>query len=535
MSSQTAPGIRVRRWDIIALSLVIHLLALALPLALLQIYDRILPSQSSGTALWLLFGVGVAIVLESLLRYGRTALFAYIGARYEHQTSSRIFEHLLQADIVEVERRGVARVVEGLRAVSQLRDVWSGNAAVALYEIPFAFVYLALIAYIGGWLTLIPCALFAAALGLALLVKRSTEVTLVKVEAADHARRELLWASFAGLAEVKSRAAEPGLGQLYATLNGRYMAASARLEQCSAWVRENASLLGQLSTVLVVIFGALQVLDGHLSTGALSACTLLAGRSIGPVMAGLGYMSQLTQAQEAQRKVNDLLSLPLLGVPSPTIAETQKIKHSRIELQFIGGGKQRIVIEPGELVSVDSPDAASASDLLAQIAGNSKTVHLKIQIDGQPIEQYPLSAVRAAVSLVPRHPAVVPGSILDNLTFFDPRFSARARELSEALGLMPHLGRLRNGVLSEIGSLGAEHLDEGVYQRIALIRALARQPQVLLLDHADSGLDLDGQKRLARLLQSLRGHTTVLLASAKQPLIEACDRHITIDRSVSHE
>ncbi|TDF83795.1 ABC transporter transmembrane domain-containing protein [Pseudomonas sp. H9] len=535
MSSQTAPSISIRRWDIITVSLVIHLLALALPLALLQIYDRILPSQSSGTALWLLLGVGVAIALEALLRYGRTALFAYIGARYEHEASSRIFERLLQADIVEIEHRGVARVVEGLRAVSQLRDLRSGNAAVALYEIPFVFVYLALIAYIGGWLAVIPCVLFAVALGLALLVKRSTETNLTRVEAADHARRELLWASFAGLAEVKSRAAEPGLGRLYASLNGRYMAASAQLEHCNAWVRENAALLGQLSTVLVVIFGALQVLDGHLSTGALSACTLLAGRSIAPVMAGLGYLSQLAQAQEAQRKVRDLLSLPALGAPQPQFPVTQSIKHPRIEVNFVGASEERIVIEPGELVWLDCADATNASDLLAQIAGNSQSAGLRVQIDGQPIGQYPHTEVRAAISLVPRHPAVVPGSILNNLTFFDPRFSAPARELSEALGLMPHLGRLRNGVLSEIGSLGAEPLDEGIYQRIALIRALVRKPKVLLLDYADSGLDLDGQKRLAAVLQSLRGHTTVLVASAKRPLIEACDRHIAIDRSVSHE
>jgi ABC-type protease/lipase transport system fused ATPase/permease subunit len=114
-------------------------LALALPLALLQIYDRILPSQSYGTTVMLVIGVATAIICEALLRYGRMSLFARYAARYaaryEAQTLFDVFKRLLRTDIDKVERMGIASVMDSVRAVSTVRDWWSGSAAVGLYEV----------------------------------------------------------------------------------------------------------------------------------------------------------------------------------------------------------------------------------------------------------------------------------------------------------------------------------------------------------------------------------------------------------------
>lgn len=164
MHAPMGTGSDSRRYELVAISLVIHLLALALALALalplslslLQIYDRILPSQSFGTAVFLVVGVGIAIMLEAMLRYGRTALFAHIAAKYESEFTTKIFDHLLKADINAVEKLGTASVIDGVRSVAQVRDIWSGSAASAFYEVPFVFVYIGLIAYIGGWLAIIP-------------------------------------------------------------------------------------------------------------------------------------------------------------------------------------------------------------------------------------------------------------------------------------------------------------------------------------------------------------------------------------------
>lgn len=530
MDAPMGKGSDPRRPELVAISLVIHLLALALPLSLLQIYDRILPSQSFGTAVFLVIGVGIAILLEAMLRYGRTALFAHIAAKYESEATTKIFDHLLKADINAVENLGTASVIDGVRSVAQVRDIWSGSAAAAFYEVPFVFVYIGLIAYIGGWLAIIPLLLFLMALGMTLLVKGATERTLLSVEAADSKRRNLMWAAFAGLVEVKSRGAEPGLSRAYNQVNARYMDSSARLETLVAWVRENASLLGQLSTVLIVIFGAIQVIDGELTTGALSACTLLAGRSIGPAMLGLGYLTRMAQARDAQAKVDRLLNLPV-GAASSS-ASAASLSEGRITLISANDQTEILDIAAGERVHLVGADAAQTSKLLAMIAGMGVRKGIEVRLDGQPLSDFSAAALRQSVNFVPRHPALLPGTVLNNLTLFDSRYNQLARDYAEALGLLPFLARFRNGVLTEIGGLGTEQFDEGIYQRIALIRALVREPRVLLLDFAGSGLDLDGQKRLVALLHGLECRSTIVLATSKPVLIDACDRSVRIDKEI---
>ena len=511
------------RPDVFVVSLVMHLLGLALPLALLQIYDRILPSQAYGTATFLIAGVGIAIVLEAILRYGRLAIFAKLGARYEAMTTMAALERLQHADIGAVERRGPAAISDALRAIGHVRDFWSGQAGAALYELPFVALYLVLIAYIGGWLAVIPLALFFLALGFA--VKWNPEIKRLAsaVEHESRQRQDFAWTLFGALAYFKATGAEASLTGIWRGINVRSMSVNAELETRLGWVRENAAAIGQLSTVLIVSFGAMEVMDGGLTTGALAACTMLAGRSIGPAMASLGYWSQLARIGESQKMVDDLLDLPDAptfrvepGQPGPVV----KLGQLRIDAPDLLAAPA--VLAPGEIVHIDTSETPLASRLLSAIAGLSQDDGIRVELDGVDLDKYNHDDYRRAVMLVTRQLALVPGSILNNLTLYDPRYNAQVTPLCEALGLQAHIDKLKNGVLTEVGPANAEQIDEGIYQRIAIVRALLRQPRILLLDHAASGLDIDGVKRLAAYLQTLRGKTTVLIATYKEPLIAAC-------------
>lgn len=521
-----------RNPDVIVVTVVIHLLALALPLALLQIYDRILPSQSFGTAALLILGVATAIILEGILRYSRMALFARYGARYETRTLTEVFDRLLRADIEHAERVGIASIMDSVRAVSAVRDWWSGNAAVGLYELPFIGLYLGLIGYVGGWLALIPLGLFLLAAIVAWFYMAHINASVERLEAQEEQRRNILWSTFFSLADIKSRGAENGLSRFYQDVNTSYMAASADVETQSHRMREMVTLVAQLSTVLVVIFGALEVIFGNLTTGALSACTLLAGRSISPAMAGFNYLTRLGHIRLARIKVNALLELPQ---SNPAQAEkASKAAHITgnlcIRSDYLS---EPLEVHKGEIINISANDSAQASSILSSIAGLSHDPQVSVTFDGIPMSDMPMSTVRAWVSLVTRSPAMVSGSILNNLTLFDPRLNQAASDLSEKLGLKAYLDQLRSGILSEIGPMAAENLDDGIAQRIALIRALVRNPSILLLDHAASGMDLDGEKRLAQLLGELKGQTTVIIVSAREKVLAQCDRQVAL-KEVEH-
>ena len=529
---QSVPPTPQLRIDVLGISLVMHLLALALPLALLQIYDRILPSQSYGTAGILILGVGIAIVLGMILHYGRLSLFATAGARYEAQTMAAMYQRLMGADIKEIESIGSAAYSDAMRAIAQVRDFWSGQAGASLYEVPFVFVYIALIAYIGGWLAIIPLSLFILAIVIAFRLNPAIQRVSQQLEQESETRRDFSWLLFAGLPYLKAIGAEGGIAEKWSRINARYMQHTSMLEARMGWVRENAASFGQLSTVLIVCFGAVAVVSGEMTTGALAACTMLAGRSIGPAMGSLGYWSQWSRVREAQQKVDKILSLPDNPAMSPAADNSAiRVESGRLQIEAEELLSSAVDISPGQLVHVDSMNTADASRLMTAISGMSYDPEIRIKVDGHTLNDYTQDQYRNDVMLVTRRLALVPGSILNNLTLFDPRYNNDVAALSEALGLQSHLNYLRHGILTEVGPASAEQLDEGIYQRIAIIRALLRKPRILLLDHAASGIDIDGVNRLVEYLKTQRGQTTILIATYKQELIDICDTSIQLQAS----
>ncbi|MDF1807276.1 ABC transporter transmembrane domain-containing protein [Hyphomonas sp.] len=517
------------RLDIVAVSLVMHLLGLALPLAMLQVYDRILPAQSYGTATVLVAGVALAITLEMLLRYGRQSLFINIGARYEALATIAVLERLQHADVNRVEQLGTSSVSDALQSIVQIRDFWSGQAGAALYELPFVAVYLGLIYYIGGWLVIFPLSLFIVALVLALGWSSAIRRLNEEADKASRLRQDFNWRLFSSLDFLKATGTESGMLPKWRYLNAAFLSLSAAVETRSGWIRENAASIGQLSTVLIVAFGASEVIGGQLTTGSLAACTLLAGRSIGPAMASLGYIAQFARTRATQRQIDEIIGLP----DNPALgAESQsggmQVGEGRIEIEAPDLLGAPAAIEPGEIVHIGSLSLPLSSHLLTAVSGLGEIDGVTVRIDGRPLTDFPADSFRAAVMLVPRHLALVPGSILNNLTLYDPRYNQHVDYFCDRLGLQSHLDKLRNGVLTEVGPGTAEQLDEGIYQRIAIIRALLRRPRILLLDHAASGIDIDGIRRLAVLLKELGGNTTVLIATNRQQLIEACDRSLVL-------
>ena len=513
----------------IAASMAIHVLSLAVPLALFQTYDRILPNQAYGTTFVLAVGVSIAIVLEAVLRYGRAVLFAHVGAAFESRGTVRLLEHVMRADGRSMHRLTMPVLTYALRAVWEVRDFWSGNAAAALHELPFAVVYLALIAYIAAWLALIPLVLTIVAALAALAVFRSTAAAVEEAEAAQLERRNFGWGIFLGIAEAKAMAAEALLTARYRDTVARVMDATARVENRETLIAENGSLLAQLATIGVVTAGAFMVIGGELTTGGLAACTLLAGRSVGPTIAAFGYLGRNNQKREAEGRMSRILSLPLAPVwAASDTGERRLFAGGDIMLSGDALPDGAVSIPQGAFVHVDSADSLLATGLLRTVARLDDRLGLSIMFDGEPSSVYDPYSLRRGLTKASSRGELIRGSLLDNLTLFSAQYEAGAIQLSERLGLSTFVDGLRQGYMTPVGPGGAEIVSPGVSARIGLIRALVRQPLVLCLDQVDSFLDLDGIKRLAELLKELKGHTTVFLVSGTSMMVELADRKLQV-------
>lgn len=514
----------VTAWAVAA-SVGAHLLSLAIPLALLQTYDRILPNQAYATTFVLASGVTVAILLEAVLRYGRAVLFARVGAAYENKMTLRITNHLMRADGKAVHALGTPALTAAVKAVGQARDFWSGNAAASLYELPFAAIYILLIAYLASWLALIPLALTAGAFVAAQLITRQANQALSDLEMAEAQRRDLTWGIFGGIALIKAMAAESMLTRRYRDAVARTMIANGRVEDRMGLMRENGSLLGQISTIAVATFGAVMVVSGHLTTGGLAASTLLAGRSIGPTMAAFTYLARLGQQREAERKIDAVLSLPeaplWLGENGQRSFEGGTIE---ITGDAIAGG--RASIARGSVVQVDASDGLMATQLLEAVAQLDDTLGLTVTFDGLPCAAFDRLSLKQKIVTVSTYTELIQGTLLDNLTLFSPQYNADAIKLMEQLGLNAFVDGLRRGVMTLVGPASREAVSPGIAVRIGLIRALVRRPAILCLDEVGGALDLDGMRRLMEILRLLKGHITIFLVSTNPTLLDLADMKI---------
>lgn len=514
----------------VASSICAHILSLALPLALLHVYDRILPNESYGTAVVLVLGVSVAIVLEALLRYGRAILFANVGAAFESRMTVRLLERVMRAEGNAVHALGAPALSDAVRAIGQVRDYWSGNAAAALHELPFVVIYIALIAYVGSWLAMIPLALTIVAFLAALLIIRASGNAVLDLEAADIRRRDLVWGIFVGLSEVKAMAAETVMVRRYRDVVAKAMHASGNVENYTALVRENGALLSQLSTIGVLTLGVFMVVAGELTTGGLAACTLLAGRSIGPGLGAFAYLGRIAFRKQAERKIDRVLSLPEAPMWIESADGGLPFKGGPITISgsALEGGS--VSVPQGGVVRIDAPDSLTATAALDTIAQMEKSLELDVTFDGMRSTAFDGQSFRQGVAIATAHTNLIHGSMLDNLTLFSPQYDAEAIRLTQLLGLDSYVDGLRQGVMTQIGPVGAEIVSPGIAVRIGLIRALVRKPYVLCLDEVGVALDIDGMRRLTEVLKTLKGRVTIFLVSSNPALRELAEQTIRLER-----
>lgn len=512
---------------VVAASICAHLLSLAIPLALLQTYDRIIPNQSYATTAALAIGVTIAIVLEALLRYSRAAMFARAGSVVESKMILRVFSHLLHANGNEVHKLGPPELSDTIRAVGQAREFWSGSAVAALHELPFVLIYIGLIAYLAAWLALVPLALVLIGFVAALIISRIARSPQVDALGSQADRRRITWGIFSSIVLIKAMAAETLLTRRYRDIVARNMEAANRIESLEALIRENGGLLAQLSTIGVVTFGAFMVIDGNLTTGGLAACTILSGRSISPALAAFAYLTRHERRTEAEAKVSRVLSLPLAPLWSGP-SGNQPFNGGTMDIagSVITGGSVRV--EAGAFVRVEADDALTRTSFLEGVAQLDASLGLEIRFDGQPVSAFDPVSVQRKVVLASARTEMVAGTLLDNLTLFSPEYNAEAIRLVDQLGMSAFVAALRRGVMTPIGPSGPANISPGIAVRIGLARALVRHPAVICLDEVSGALDLDGMRRLTDALKSLKGHTTVFLASSNPALTQLADTTISL-------
>ncbi|MCG9692797.1 ABC transporter [Vibrio sp. Isolate22] len=510
-------------------SLLINLLSLAVPLTVLQIYDRILPNQSYGTATLLLAGATLAVAMEALIRFVRTWLLSAAASNTEKATYQTLVERVTTASSGHLRKLGVGGVEEGLGSVSKVKDWYSGGIISGFIDLPFALIFLGLVAYIGGELVVIPLAVWLITLGIVWL--SSIRVKSLSEEASkdEQERKAFLILLSQTIQGIKRQAVESRIFNQFKSLNNIRSQSKAKEEQ-NAFAQECIQLAVLATSVLLVIIGSLWVLDGQLTTGGLAACSILSGRAVAPLSALVGVRIKLNSIHSANQAIEKLGDLSLAESAGSELNfsdfETLEIKQATVE-RYGELASADVTLNKGELVLLESEDRHINSHLLSSIAGIDDLAAGECFINGEAVSIASVAQVTAYCGVKGQ---LVSGTILDNLCGFDPERTQSANDYAERLGLTKEITRLPDGLETQIGHTSASLLSMGNIKMLNIAAQLASGKPVIMLERPDSSLDLNALGNLVKVLdEEVLAGRTILMVSYHAKLREIASRTITVE------
>lgn len=508
-------------------SFFINLLGLALPMVILQVYDRILPNQATATLSLLIAGLVGVLILDTAMKIARAYLVGWTTAYHEYGVFTEAVRRLLDTPSRVVEGTSPSVHIDRFNALDIMREFYGGQSRLLLLDLPFVLVFLALIAFVGGYLVFVPIVLFLT-LGSITITRGIALRKILKSRAQNDDRRyDFIIESLTGIHTLKTMAMEPQFQRRFERLQKIGATASHDTIHLSNIAQIVGNLFSSLTMICTVTVGAYMVIHGSLTMGSLAACTLLSGRTIQPLLKGLGLWTQIQSISVARERVSKLFEQE---APEESKAEALEKLDGAISIKGLSFGygpdaplvlkNINLEVAPGEMIGLRGGDGSGKSTLIKLLRGEFEPTAGTVRLDDHAPSGVQRSSLAELTAYVPQQPSIIQGTILQNITMYRGGDAIdAAREAAQSIGLEPDIHRLPSGYDTVLSEGIAEDLPAGMMQRIVIARALARKPKLLLFDEGNSSLDAGSDAHLREGLEKLKGQTTVILVSLRPSLL----------------
>jgi len=507
-----------------------NVLALALPLTILQILDRVVTNQSIETLAFLLMGVVLALILEEVLRSTSSLVTSWLGARFEHTTTVAALERLMHVPLQRYQREEPGVHAERLLATSKVADFYSGHALLVLFDLPFVFIFLGLIYVVGGWLVLVPLALLII---FSFVIKYFGSWMRHQVEQRnilDDRRYGFMTEVLAGILSIKTLTMESLMWRRYERLQEANSDLGQSLTQGSVFAASLGMLFSQVMIVCVVFAAAWIVVDGDMTPGGLAACMMLSVRALAPLRRGMTVWMTYQSFVSAHTRLSEVFKMPYEDdTGKPVIAPlSQGLELRNITLKHSGGkplfADLSFSVQVGQCVAIKGESGSGKSSLMSLMNGLVRPDVGEVLIDGVPLTTYAVDSVQKEIALLPQTSTIVSGNILENMTMFDASLNEEALRIASRLGLDAVVAGMKLGYETQLGQGVAQTMPAGVRQFITIVRALARKPSLILFDEANISLDMRGDQLLQDYFAELKGNVTMILVTHRPSMLALADK-----------
>jgi ATP-binding cassette, subfamily B, bacterial HlyB/CyaB len=524
--------------DIAVAAVMMQVLALAIPIFVQITLDKVLVHQAYTTLYVLAICVSGAIVFDTVFNYLRRTLLLYASARIDVRTSIRSFEKLLSLPIDFFEHSSAGVITKHMQQVEKIREFLTGRLFLTLLDatalfivVPFLFFYSVRLAI----LVMIFSGVTACVIAGLVPVYRRRLRTLYEAEGQ---RQAYLVETIHGMETVKGLATEPLRRRDWDTRCAQAAESHFRVGRISSSAQALIGLLEKLLTVAVIAFGAELVFNGQMTVGALVAFTMLSGRVTGPLGQIVGLIHGYQEAGLSVRMLGQIMNRP--PERNPNTRGLRPNVEGRIEFEHVTFRYSEstppalddvsLTIRAGAVFGIVGRSGSGKTTLTRLIRGMYPTQLGSVRIDGHDIRELDLPYLRSQVGVVLQGCFLFRGSVRDNIAATKPDASIEevvfAATLAGADEFIKNLPQGYDTLLEE----GGTNLSGGQQQRLSIARALLRQPRILILDEATSGLDPESEAIVQANLANIAEGRTLVVVSHRLATLVGADAIIVLDR-----
>jgi len=518
-------------------SILINAFAIASPLFIMNVYDRVVPNNAVETLWVLAVGVATVFAFEFIMRNMRTYFVDVAGKNADIIIASRLLERVM-AMRLDQKPPSTGALANNLREFESLREFFTSGTIVAIVDLPFIFLFIGVIWLIAGPVAFIPLTVVPVVILVGCILQFPLRSVIERTLRESSQKHALLVETIDGIETIKTTSAEGHVQRTWERFVGLTAESSGKARFLSGIATTFAQLAIQMTTVMVVIYGVYMIVDGEITIGALIAATILTGRSLAPLSAIAAMLTRLQQSRAALKALDTIMNVPVerssdkAFLHRPTLSgqmQFDKVSFKYPHQETAALDQLSFSIEPGERVGILGRIGSGKSTVARLLIGLYEPAEGAVLMDGTDIRQIDPADLRRNVGYVAQDNYLFFGSVRDNITFGAPHMDDQSVLRAAALaGVTDFLRNHPHGFDLQVGERGMS-LSGGQRQAITIARAMLLDPPILVFDEPTSCMDNSSEAALkARLMETLEDKTLVLITH-RSSLLSLVDRLIVVD------
>ncbi|MEO6676798.1 MAG: type I secretion system permease/ATPase [Pseudomonas sp.] len=524
--------------EVILVSFVLQIFSLITPLFFQIVMDKVLVHHGLTTLDVIAVGLAGVMLFESALSGLRTYVFAHTASRIDVELGSKLFRHLITLPLSYFQARRVGDSVARVRELETIRNFLTGNAITLLLDILFSVVFIAVMFYYSGWLTLIVLFSLPLYILVSVLITPILRTRLNESFARGAENQAFLVETVNGIDTLKSMAVEPQSIRKWDNQLAGYVAAGFKTQNLSTIANESVALIGKLVTVATLWFGARLVIDGQLSVGQLIAFNMLAGRVAQPIMRLAQLWTNFQQTGVSVQRLGDILNTRTEnshGTRSTLPPIKGRVEFDQVHFRYRPDGSEvlrgiNLIINAGQVIGVVGRSGSGKSTLTRLLQRLYVPERGRVLVDGMDLALADVSSLRRQIGVVLQDNMLFNRSIRENIALSDAGAPIdQVINVAKLAGAHEFILELPEGYDTIVGEHGAS-LSGGQRQRIAIARALMGNPRILIFDEATSALDYESERIVQQNMQAICKGRTVIIIAHRLSAVRSADCIVVVDR-----